>query len=114
MSTIDLKTSKVIISHEKEEEYDIPLDISDLIKICKEYSVLGHQIQNQVDIILEIGVEQSITTGMINQSAVPHIKNFLQQITENAYFGDATGQAQECIFLIEKYQKNTEIHTMLN
>ena len=35
-----------------EEEYsDIPIDISDIINICKEYNKLGGDIQNQIDYI---------------------------------------------------------------
>ena len=38
------------VSHD--EEYSIPLDISDIISICREYNKLGWQIQNQVENIL--------------------------------------------------------------
>lgn len=114
MSNTRLKISAINNTYNTEDEYSIPLDISDLICICKEYSLLGQKMQSQIDIILELGVEQSIKNGMINQSSLPHIKNFLQQITKNAYFGDAITQAQECIFFIEDYQKTIENHTITN
>ncbi len=88
-----------------EEEVDIPLSISDLLVICKEFNNLGWQIQQQVECILEIGIEEAIKTGVIKQVAIPHIKNFLKAICNNAYFGDATMQAQECIHIISTYQE---------
>lgn len=114
MSNTRLKTSAINDTYNTEDEYNIPLDISDLIHICKEYSLLGQQIQHQVEIILELGVEQAVKAKLVNANALPHIKNFLQQITQNAYFGDATEQAQECISLLEKYQKTTTNHAVMN
>jgi hypothetical protein len=87
-----------------DEEYSIPLCIDDIISICREYNKLGGQIQNQVETILEIGIEESIKTGSVKKESLPHIKNFLKQITKNVYFGDATAQAEECIYLIENFQ----------
>lgn len=87
-----------------EEEFSIPLDISDIMLICREYNKLGWQIQSQVENILENGVEESIKTGFVKRESLPHIKNFLQRIYENGYFGDAANQAQECIELIKQYE----------
>jgi hypothetical protein len=89
---------------DKEEEFSIPLDISDIINICREYNKLGWQIQNQVENILEVGVEESIKSGIVKKESLPHIKNFLQRICDNAYFGDAVAQADECIELIKTYE----------
>ena len=98
------------ITHEKDEEcYSIPLDISDIINICREYNKLGWQIQNQVENILEVGVEESIRGGHVKQQSLPHIKSFLRAICSNAYFGDATSQAEECIALINQYQEKHQI-----
>ena len=88
----------------QEEEFSIPLDISDIISICREYNKLGWQIQNQVETILEVGVEESIKTGTVKQQSLPYIKSFLMAISRNAYFGDAVSQAEECIHLISEYE----------
>jgi hypothetical protein len=53
---------------DKEEEFSIPLDISDIINICREYNKLGWQIQNQVENILEVGVEESIKSGIVRKN----------------------------------------------
>ena len=89
----------------KDDEYSIPLDISDILKICKEYNQLGWKIQNQIENILEYGVEDSIKNNLIKPESLPHIKNFLIQITKNAYFGDAVSQAEECIKIINNFEK---------
>lgn len=91
-------------SNDQEEEYSIPLDISDIITVCREYNKLGWQIQTQVENILEVGVAESIKNGSVKRESLPHIKSFLQQITKNAYFGDAVSQAQDCIQLIQEYE----------
>lgn len=93
-------------SSEADKGYDNPLDISDIINICKEFNKLGSQIQNHIENILELGVEESIKIGHVKPQSLPHIKHFLLKICENAYFGEAIDQAQECVFLIENYQEN--------
>jgi hypothetical protein len=93
-----------------EEEYSIPLDISDIINICREYNQLGWSIQGQVENILEVGVEESIKTGMVKKESLPHIKRFLKAIGRNAYFGDAVSQAQDCIKLIQAYELPTNFN----
>lgn len=97
-----------------EEEYSIPLDISDIINICREYNKLGWQIQDQVESILDLGVDQAIQAKYVKRESLPHIKNFLRSICKNPYFGDAVDQAQGCIFLIEEYEqkhKTISLHT---
>lgn len=94
----------VTSSDNQEDEYSIPLDISDIITICREFNKLGWQIQNQVENILEVGVEESIRSGIVKRESLPHIKSFLTSICRNAYFGDAVAQAQDCIELIEEYE----------
>jgi hypothetical protein len=93
----------------EEEEYSIPLDISDIISICREFNKLGWQIQNQVENILEVGVEESIKSGIVKQQSLPHIKSFLHSIGKNAYFGDAVSQAHDCIQLISEYEGKHKI-----
>jgi hypothetical protein len=85
------------------EEYDIPLDISDIINICREFNKLGWNIQSQIESMLELGVAESINNGIVNKQSLPHIKNFLNAICRNPYFGDAILQAEECINLINLY-----------
>jgi hypothetical protein len=89
---------------ENQEEYSIPLDISDILNICQEYNKLGWLIQQQVDNILEVGVEESIKSGNVKRESLPHIKSFLKAICSNPYFGDATAQAHDCINLIQEHE----------
>lgn len=99
-----LKLTETVTTNEKEEEYSIPLDISDIINICREYTKLGGQIQQQVENILEVGVEESIRSGIVKREALPHIKSFLKAICSNPYFGDAVSQAHDCIKLVQDYE----------
>jgi len=90
-----------------EEELDVPLDIQDIITVCREYSKLGWHLQRQIEAILEFGnVEEAIKMGQVKKEALPHIKEFLMVISNTHYFGDAAYQAHDCIFLIERYQDN--------
>lgn len=91
-------------SNDQDDEYSIPLDISDIISICREYNKLGWQIQSQVENILEVGVAESIKNGIVKKESLPHIKSFLLSISKNAYFGDAVSQADDCIQLIQEYE----------
>lgn len=98
-----------LVSSETDDEYSIPLDISDIITICREFNKLGWQIQNQVERILEVGVEESIKGGYVKRESLPHIKSFLHCISQNAYFGDAVSQAKECIELIKEYESTHKV-----
>jgi hypothetical protein len=99
LTLIDTKTSN------NDEEYNIPIDISDIIAVCREYNKLGWQIQQQVENILEVGVEESIKSGYVKRDSLPLIKNFLKAVSENPYFGDAGSQANDCIKIIKQYEK---------
>ena len=103
------ETAGTTTSSNKDEEYSIPLDISDIINICREFNKLGWQIQNQVENILEVGVEESIKSGIVKQQSLPHIKSFLRAISRNAYFGDAVSQAHDCIKLIAEYEEKHKV-----
>lgn len=105
----ELDLTLVEPSSETEEEYSIPLDISDIIAVCREFNKLGWQIQNQVENILEVGVEESIKNGNVKKESLPHIKSFLLSICKNPYFGDAVSQAQECILLIQEYEDSHKL-----
>lgn len=96
-------------SDDKDEEYSIPLDISDIISICKDFNSLGWQVQTQIDNILENGVEASIRNGSVKQESLPRIKYFLRRICVNAYFGDAVSQAQDCLKLIKQYEEKYQV-----
>ena len=96
MTTQELKASIL-------DEYDIPLDISDILSICKEFNKLGWQIQTQMESILELGVEEAINTNFVKRESLSHIKYFLDCISKNPYFGDAGDQAKDCIELINNY-----------
>lgn len=87
-----------------EENFENPIDISDIINVCKEYSRLGWQIQHQIECITETGIEEAIKSGTVKITSLPLIKHFLQSVSENPLFGDASYQANECIALIENYE----------
>lgn len=108
-----LTLSEISTATDQEEEFSIPLDISDIINICREYNKLGWQIQQQVENILEVGVEESIKGGKVSRGSLPHIKSFLKAISRNAYFGDAVSQAHDCIKLIQEFEdKNQEVSVL--
>ena len=101
-------------SEEETDEFSIPLDISDIISICRDFNSLGWQIQQQVENILEVGVEESIKSGNVKKESLPHIKRFLKRICDNAYFGDAVSQAQDCIRLIQDYEEKYQVRYASN
>lgn len=87
-----------------EETFSNPIDISDIISVCKEYSKLGWKVQSQVECIMEIGIDEAIKSNAVTVASLPHIKDFLQQISQNPYFGDACDQAVDCIHLIDMFE----------
>jgi len=95
-------------NEDNEEEFSIPLDISDIINICKEYNKLGWNLQNQIENILEFGIEESIKYGYVKQESLVPIKYFLIAISNNPYFGDAGSQATDCIQIIREYESKNK------
>lgn len=94
----------------KEDEYStIPLCIDDIISVCKEYAAVGHQIQRQIESIIELGVEEAIRCGSVKQQSLPHIKNFLHAVVINPYFGDASSQANDCLLAIKMFEKKNQL-----
>ena len=87
--------------NEQDLALNTPIDISDILGVCKSYAVLGWQIQNQVELLMEVGVEEAIRTGAVMIAALPHIKEFLRQVVSNPLFGDAADQAQSVIVMID-------------
>lgn len=111
MTIYEIELLQGLSQENLEEEFSIPLDISDIINICREYNKLGWQIQNQVENILELGVEEAIKSGTVKKESLPHIKQFLIAISKNAYFGDAVSQATDCLKIIGYYEDK---HKMSN
>lgn len=89
----------------EDETFSNPIDISDILNVCKEFSKLGWQVQSQIECIMELGIDEAIKTGMVSIAALPHIKEFLKGICQNVYFGDAADQAYECINLIDYFEE---------
>lgn len=104
-----LTLTEIKNSNDQDEEFNIPIDISDIISICREYNKLGWQIQQQVENILEVGIEESIKTGYVKRESLPLIKDFLRQVSNNPYFGDAVSQAHDVIKMIQKYERDHSI-----
>ena len=103
-----LSVVETLTSNNK-DEFSIPLCMNDIISICKDFNSLGWQIQNQIESILEIGLEESIKSQYVKQESLPHIKFFLQQVVKNVYFGDASGQAQDCLNVIQQYEYKYDV-----
>jgi len=103
MKVHELKMN-IIETSNKEEEFEIPIDLSDILTVCKEYNKLGWKIQYQVENLLELGIDEAVKKGIVKVESLPHIKDFLNSICDNAYFGDAVDQANECIALIDHFE----------
>lgn len=89
-----------------EESFTIPLHISDILKVCRSHSKLGWLIQSQAEAVLELGVTEAVDSGLVSIEALPHIKDFLLNIAENLYFGEASDQAADCIYLIDIFEQD--------
>jgi hypothetical protein len=97
------------ISQTLNEEFSNPLDISDIIGICKKFSNLEYKIQSQIETILEVGVEDAIKIGMISKASLSEIKEFLISVSNVGLFGDAAEQARDCFELISIYEDHVSI-----
>ncbi len=98
---------------EQEDEYNIPLDISDIISICQEYNKMGPALQKQLENLIECGIEESLADGSVKKESLPYIKDFLLSVSKNAYFGDAVLQVQEILTSIKQYEEVARVR-MLN
>jgi hypothetical protein len=97
------------------EEYSNPLSIVEIVEVCKQYSKLGIYIQHQIGLIMEFGIDEAIASDGVSIAALPHIKDFLLQISQNPYFGDACVQAVDCIHRIELFEdKNPDLFRIAN
>ena len=105
----------IVESLQNEEMFDIPLNLSDILSICKEYSKLGYNMQHQIDSILDIGIEESILYNIVSKESLVHIKNFLEQIIDNVYFGAAIDEAAATLMVIEDFEsKNPGFASQIN
>ena len=86
------------------ETFNSPIDISDILNVCREYNQLGSQIQRQIEHILEMGVEEAISSGAVNVGVLPLIRDFLQCIAGNVLFGDASDIAYGVIMMLDDYE----------
>ena len=87
-------------------EYDIPLSLEDIVDICKQYRELGNEIQNQMDYFLEKGIMKGIKNNEIKRNSLIKIKDFLEEVRKNPYFGDAVLQSEEHLISIKKYEND--------
>jgi hypothetical protein len=65
------------------DEFDIPLNITDFIEVCKNYSNLGNY-QTYIDQLAEDNEAKSVPINVI-----PGLIRFFDSISNNPYFGDA-------------------------
>lgn len=84
-----------------------PIDISEVIALCKEYAILGSAIQNQIDFILENGVEEAIKNNKITY--IDYIKDFLTKMSAIYYLGDAALQAEDCLNQLNKIKTKSKV-----
>lgn len=113
MTALKLKDLDFSFANE-EEEFEIPLDIEDIITVCQEYGKLGWGLQNQVETVLKVGIAEAIESGQVKKESLPHIKEFLQQIVRGICVGDAAKQAADCIQHIDQYQQTHKPISNLN
>lgn len=105
---IDIDFNRLIPADD--EEFSLPLDLTDIIYICREYSKMGFNIQNQVDNILEEGIENSINKGIVKKENIPQIKQFLKAVSSNRLLGDAADQSDECLNLIKQFEYKHNVY----
>lgn len=91
------------VENTEETKLDLPTDIGDTLEICKQYMMLGLNIQTQLEWLIELGIEEAITERKVNVEALPHIRNFLENITEKM-FGDIIEQSYEVMMMIDNYE----------
>ena len=86
-----------------EDEFSSPIDMSDVLEICLEYSKAGPKIQNQINMIWEEGLDYSL--DLIEKENIPFIINFFNKISNNPLFGDASSQAKDVVEKLNLYSK---------
>lgn len=89
-----------------EEALDIFTEMTDILTICKEFAVMGYNIQQQTELVVSLGIEEAISSGKVSIAAVPHIRAFLNAMANNEFLGLAASQALDHIVAIDRYQDN--------
>lgn len=96
----------------EQETINTPISMFDILSICREFSKLGYQMQQQVETITELGIKDAINSKAVSAAALPHIKFFLQQVIRNPYFGEAVDQAADAVRMIENWQESNPTKLM--
>jgi len=91
------------IENVEETKLDLPTHIGDIIDICEQYSMLGWSVRHQIKHLLEVGIDEAIQDGTVNVEALPHIRDFLESITEKM-FGDVIDQCYTAMMMIDDYE----------
>lgn len=89
-----------------DDEFSIPTDISDLLLVCQTYSSLDQKTRQTVEMILEIGIDEAIKHNIVKQDNCASLKNFFKAINNNPYFGEASEQAQDVLYSLDKINSN--------
>jgi hypothetical protein len=99
-----LSLLEVTSSDDKDEEYNNPLDISELLELCETYVKVGPSIRQQIKKMCENDANIISSDSL---RALPFVKDFLKKIANNVYFGDAGLQAIDLLskikFIEDKY-----------
>jgi hypothetical protein len=80
-----------------ENEFSIPLNLFEIIDICKEYNNLNTYLQKQISNIMSEGISHCIENKLVDQKSFPELISFFEKIINNQYFGEARDQAIECV-----------------
>jgi hypothetical protein len=83
------------------DHFDVPLDLTDVLTVCREFSRLGYNIQAQIELLIDHGVENAINQQLIKRSSLPYIRSFLRTIVDAQYFGEAGSKADDLITEID-------------
>jgi hypothetical protein len=82
-----------------DDEFDIPLNITDFLDVCKAYAKLG-TYQVYIDQLAEDNETQ------IPINIIPNLITFFESISYNPYFGDAKFLAIETTTKLKTIMKN--------
>lgn len=107
MTNNGLNAKYVSLPNSERSEADIPLDISDILTVCKNYAVLGINIQQQIECIMEMGIDEAVSSGKVKIEVLPHIRQFLKSITDY-FLGDAVDQSFAVIMMIDDFEAKNQ------
>lgn len=83
---------------------NLPIDLTDLLEVFKGYNNLGWLIQRQIECLIENGVEESVMSGKVNIEVLPHIRNFLDSITQRMIGTDMADQCWAVIMMLDDFE----------